>query len=89
MPIYVSTQTTKAQLVLSAKGRSRNRPINLAVRRTLGVLYPLFITPDIVYVPSAENLADPISRGDLGPTDKMLHPSFMLPDELKSFFIYE
>jgi hypothetical protein len=72
-----------------AKGRSRNRPINLAVRRTLGVLYPLFITPDIVYVPSAENLADPISRGDLGPTDKMLHPSFMLPDELKSFFIYE
>jgi hypothetical protein len=72
-----------------AKGRSCNRPINLAIHRTLGVLYPLFITPDFVYVPSAENLADPISRGDLGPAHKILHPKFLLPDELKPFFIYD
>jgi hypothetical protein len=72
-----------------SKGRSRSRPINLAIRRTLAVLYPLFISPDIVFIPSAENLADPISRGDLGPPEKMLHPKFMLPDELKQFFVYE
>lgn len=72
-----------------AKGRSRNRPINLAIRRTLAVLYPLFISPDFTYISSAENLADPISRGDLGPPDKILLPEFTLPDELKSFFIHE
>jgi hypothetical protein len=33
-----------------SKGRSPNRAINLAVRRTLAVLYPLFITPDLVYI---------------------------------------
>jgi len=63
-----------------AKGRSRNRPINLAIRRTLGVLYPLFISPDFTYISSAKNLADLISRGDLGPPDKVLLPKFMLPD---------
>jgi len=79
----------KATIGALSKGRSQNRPINLAIHRTLGILYPLFITPNIVYVPSAENLADPISRRDLGPADKMLHPTFALPDELKPFFIHE
>jgi len=72
-----------------AKGRSRNHPINLAIRHILGVLYPLFISSDFTYVSSAENLADPISHGDLGSPDKILLPKFTLPDELKSFFIYE
>ena len=72
-----------------SKGRSHNRPINLAIRRTLAILYPLFISPDIVFIPSAENPADPISRGDLGSADKMLHPKFMLPDELQQFFFHE
>ena len=72
-----------------SKGRSHNRPINLAIRRTLTILYPLFISPDIVFIPSAENPADPILRGDLGSADKMLHPKFMLPDELQQFFFHE
>ena len=72
-----------------SKGRSHNRPVNLAIRCTLAVLYPFFISPDIVFVPSAENQADPILRGDLGPPDQMLRPHFMLPDELQQFFIHE
>ena len=72
-----------------AKGRSCNHPINLAICRTLGVLYPLFISPDFTYILSVENLADLISHGDLGPLDKILLPKFTLPDELKSIFIHE
>lgn len=72
-----------------SKGRSCSRPVNLAIHRILAILYPLFISPDIVFIPSAENPADPISRGDLGPADKMLHPKFGLPDELKQFFFHE
>lgn len=72
-----------------SKGRSRSRPVNLAIRRTLAILYPLFISPDIVFVPFAENQADPISRGDLGPSEHILCPQFTLPDELQQFFIHE
>ena len=72
-----------------AKGRSCNRPIDLAIHCTLGVLCPLFISPDFTYILSAENLADPILCGDLGPPDKILLPKFTLPDELKSIFIHE
>ena len=72
-----------------SKGRSQSHPVNLSIHHTLAVLYPLFISPDIVFVPSAENQADPISRGDLGPSNQILHPKFMLPDELQPFFIYE
>jgi hypothetical protein len=81
--IYSANKGTIGAL---AKGRSRNRPINLAICCTLGVLYPLFISPDFTYISSVENLADLISRGDLGPSDKILLPKFTLPDELKSFF---
>lgn len=38
-----------------SKGRSHNCPVNLAICHTLAILYPLFISPDIVFVPSAEN----------------------------------
>jgi len=72
-----------------SKGWSHNCLINLAIHRTLAILYPLFISPDIVFIPSAENPADPISRRDLGSADKMLHPKFMLPDELQQFFFHE
>lgn len=68
------------------KGRSRNQHINSSVGRTYAVLLPLFITPEILYVPSAANPADPISRGEPGAPGKQLFPLFTLPDELRPCF---
>lgn len=65
-----------------SKGRSPNRAINLAVRRTLAVLYPLFITPELSFIESENNPADPLSRGILGPSNKRLTMKFNLPDDL-------
>jgi len=70
------------------KGRSRNHHINSSIRRTYAVLLPLFITPELVYVASIANPADPISHGESGSLDKQIFPSFKLPDELHHCFIY-
>ena len=70
-----------------SKGRSSNVHINLAVRRTYVALMDLFITPNIIYIESEANPADPISRGEPGPVGKRVFPSFKLPDELIDCFI--
>jgi hypothetical protein len=70
------------------KGRSRNHFINASVGRTYAVLLPLFITPEFKYVVSAANPADPISRGEPGPSASHMTPSFTLPDELRPCFSY-
>ncbi|KAF5381168.1 hypothetical protein D9757_009423 [Collybiopsis confluens] len=64
------------------KVRSPNFWINMSIRRICSVVYPLFIIPDMVYVRSADNLADPYSRGILGPANSKIPLSFELPDEL-------
>lgn len=68
------------------KGRSPNYHINLSIRRTYNVLSSLFITPELEYIASALNPADPISRGETGPLNKRLHTSFKLPEELHHVF---
>ena len=70
------------------KGRSANSHINLSVRRTHLVLSDLSITPEIVYIESAANPADPISRGDPGDAGKQILPTFKLPDELSDCFLH-
>jgi hypothetical protein len=69
------------------KGRSPNFHINLAVRRTFATLASLLITPVIEYVRSADNPADPISRGELGPPHLALEVTFKLPAELRHVFL--
>jgi hypothetical protein len=68
------------------KGRSRNFHINLSVRRIYVVLASLFITPELVYIASENNPADPISRGELGSSETRIITSFRLPDELRHIF---
>jgi len=70
-----------------AKGRSPNFHINLSVRRTYTILSSILVVPTIIYIPSAENPADPISRGELGHPSLRLQTPFMLPEELQPFFI--
>jgi hypothetical protein len=72
------------------KGRSPNQDINLCVRRSFAVTSGSSITPKIVYVPSAKNLADAPSRGlsaaHLHERHRMPR-HFKLPRELRSIFI--
>lgn len=70
------------------KGRSRNIATNLCVRRTYLISAEHLIIPKFVYIPSAENPADPISRGVLGVASFRLTRSFLLPAELSSL-LYE
>lgn len=69
------------------KGRSPNHAINVAVRRIHTAIIPTFITPNLVYVKTDLNLADPVSRGILGPQNLCIRSKFALPDELQTVFI--
>jgi hypothetical protein len=70
------------------KGRSPNHHINLSIRRLYTILIAHFITPLLEFVPSKDNPADPISRGEPGSPDLKLPYSFRIPDELKSIFVH-
>lgn len=66
-----------------SKGRSRNTHINLSVRRSYTVLAEQLLIVKYAYIPSAENPADPISRGVLGsPSYSYISRQFDLPLEL-------
>ena len=69
------------------KGRSRNFHINLSIRRAYVILISHSITPELTYIASENNPADPISRGELGPTHSRITASFSLPDELRHIFL--
>ena len=70
-----------------AKGRSPNFHINLSVRHTYTILSSTLVVRIIIYIPSADNSADPISRGEVGPLTLKLQTSFTLQEELQPFFI--
>jgi hypothetical protein len=80
--IYSDNQGTIGSI---HKGRSSNVDINLSVRRTCGVLIPHFITSVLIYIPSEDNPADPLSRGKPGPPHTKL-TDLKLPPELTKFF---
>ena len=68
------------------KGHSPNHHINLSVCRIYSILIPRFITHHLKYVPSEDNPADPISRGELGSPQTAISYSFRMPDELLPIF---
>ncbi|GLB43019.1 putative DNA breaking-rejoining enzyme [Lyophyllum shimeji] len=73
-----------------SKNRSPNITINLSVRRSYSVLAECLIVPDFIYIESASNPADPISRGDLAPPSlRFLTQSFDMPRELADIFLHE
>jgi hypothetical protein len=71
------------------KGRSPNYHINLSIRRLYTILITHFITPQLRFVPSKDNPANPISRREQGSPDLQLPYSFRMPDELKPVFVHE
>jgi len=70
------------------KGCSPNSHINLSVRCTYLIFSHLSISPEIIYIESAANPADPISCRELGEAGKHISHTFKLPDELIDSFLY-
>ena len=70
------------------KGHSRNFHINLSIRHAYVILASHFITPELIYIASKNNPADPISRGELGSPETRITTSFSLPDELRQIIFY-
>lgn len=69
------------------KGRSANDAINACVGRSYAISISNNIIPSFRYIPSADNPADPISRGEPGPSHfQLLSLSFDLPRDLVRFF---
>ncbi|KAJ2923621.1 hypothetical protein H1R20_g13481, partial [Candolleomyces eurysporus] len=56
--------------------------------RFMYILDALHISLDVVYVKSADNPADPISRGDLGPGSRRIASKFELPTELRPYVLH-
>jgi len=70
------------------RGRSRNAARNDTIIRLSASLITSSLTILPVYVTSALNRADPISRGILGPSHLRLSGAFSLPEELSPLLIY-
>lgn len=70
------------------KGWSRNKDSNYSIRRFMNILDSLHILLDVLYIASAENPADPISQGELGPRSLQLRPSIKLPEELLPYLTH-
>jgi hypothetical protein len=68
------------------KGRSRNHMVNTCIRRAEALSHPADLSFSLIYVPSEENLADPISRRlyHLPPTRLSSPP--LLPPEISQWF---
>lgn len=71
-----------------AKGRSRNPYINQSVRRTFNIAMCSGLTPTLVYVESALNPADSLSRGIAGPRAKKIKTGVRLPPELATAMFF-
>ena len=70
------------------KGRGRNFMINLSIRRTDLLLVDNNLSLSLHYVESKDNLADPISRGVLGPKSLQSPYIIALPEELHPFLVH-
>ena len=70
------------------KGRFRNFMSNLCICRTALASHEAGISLVLAYVPSAENLADPISRGFFPPHPRLLDPPQLDPS-LAPFFLHD
>ena len=67
------------------KGRSKNFEVNLSICRAASVMAATNITLDLEYIETTQNPVDPISHGDLGPTNSHLDLEVPLPEELAPF----
>jgi len=70
------------------KGQSSNSHINLSVCCTYLLFSHLSISPEITYIESVANPADPILHREQGEAGKHVSHNFKLPDELTNCFLY-
>jgi hypothetical protein len=71
-----------------SKGRGRNFMVNNSIRRTDLLLLDRSLSLSFLYVESVNNLADPISRGEMGSAELRFPLPIVLPEELSSFLVH-
>lgn len=71
------------------RGRSRNLTVNDAIRRINLIAMAHNIVFTLSYIPTADNLADPLSRGEHGSTNTQISPTLDLPEVLWPFLSHE
>jgi len=85
---YLIQSDNEGAIASFRKGRSRNFMSNLCIRHTALITHEASVSLDFLYVPSAENLADPISRGSFpSPTLALPNPP-ALPSSVIPFFLH-
>jgi hypothetical protein len=70
------------------KGRSRNFHVNFSIRRTEAILDTAGLSFTSSYVESAENLADPISRGILPGHETRIASHFCPSSDVARYFLH-
>ena len=70
------------------RGRSCNVLINLSIHRATAILWERNISLNLIYVKSADNLADPILQEILGQSDRRISAPFKLLEELQPLLFY-
>jgi hypothetical protein len=67
-------------------GRSRNFQVNLCIRRVETIAMTSNVTHSFIYVESAKNKADTVSRGETGSPSSRINAT-QLPSELSPFLL--
>lgn len=67
------------------RGRGRNFEVNLSIRRAYLIAFSCGISLSFLYVSSSDNLADPVSRGILGPSSLKINDTSVVPLPLARF----
>lgn len=70
------------------KGRGNNFQVNFSIRRNNVLFLNSNLSICLNFVESEKNLADPISRGILGPRELQLSSSFSLPAMLSPYLVH-
>jgi hypothetical protein len=71
-----------------SKGQGRNFMVNNSICRTDLLLLDRSLSLSFLYVESANNLADPISRGEMGSAELRFPLPIVLPEELSTFLVH-
>ncbi len=77
----------KGSIDAHGKGRSGNVPMNASIRRSFATITTTAITSIYEYVPTAANISDPISHGELGSPENSLNLFIVLPNELADILV--
>jgi len=85
---YLIRSDNEGAIASFRKGRSHNFMSNLCIHHTALITHEASVSLDFLYVPSAKNLADPISQGSFPSLSLALPNPPTLPSSVTPFFLH-